>query len=489
MPIAAQTLNGYQTGTGTQLLREWQRFSNGEQIDRKSVENNLKEYEFEFRYLSMHAKFTSEETFMILRTLYSTLDSDMDLPAIKETLSSVMSNMPFIYTLQCFLESNILDVLSSGPAVKVLLFKDVISARALSFEDPDALEFIHDNKVMTLLLKRVFEVDGDQLMFAVLQFILKFNHIWPNEPSLYEWEFLKSYTSGVFENNDLFDCYCTALQVLAGLVNPPAWVRDLFTIDWTPMLKIVDKRSQEGMVVMTSRLCCNIMDTVCYEWIRDLVKALITILKVYFKEEEHVITSICLPDLVQALSRNPEKAALIDCELFLQDVPGSMFDTFFMVLPFSYFANKQEIYEGHFAERRLTTTDLSSFNCMVRLIDDKDFFTLLKSDKLTTENLKKLPQDRLYIVLSRMSKHEYSTKYLLEEMPYIVSTFLIKVDRNVVNSEVWALKKEVLLNLIELNNYPLGIWEKDLKLCLYEICNGRRIREVAPSVEVTDMAM
>lgn len=488
MPIAAPTLNGYQTDTGTQLLREWQRFSEGEEIDRESVEKILKEYAFEFRYLPVHAKFTSEETISILRNLYSTLSSGFDLPAISMTLTSVMGNMPFVYILQCLLESNILDTLSTGPALNVHLLIDAICARALNYEDPDALKFVYNNKIMTLLLQRVFEVDGYELEFTVLQFILKFNHVWPNEPSLYEWGFLKSYTSGIFENNNLFDCYCTALQILAGLQSPAVWVHDLFIIDWTPIFRIVDERSKEGMVVTLTRLCCNIADLVEYEWIRDIVRTLIAAFKEYLKEEDHVITSICLPDLVQALSQSSNEKALMDCSFFLQDAPLSMFDKFFMILPFSYFTDKREIYQIHFAERPLTTTDMSSFNCLLRLIDDEEFFSLLTMDKLNTGNLKKLPQDRLYSVLIHMCEHEHSANYLLQELPNIVSTFLTKVDRDVVNSEVWTLKKEALMNLIERNNYLLGIWEKDLKLCLYEMCNGRRIRDVAPAVEVKDMA-
>lgn len=106
---------------------------------------------------------------------------------------------------------------------------------------------------------------------------------------------------------------------------------------------------------------------------------------------------------------------------------------------------------------------------------------------LTTSKISGLSLDLLYKLLLQISRFEYSTKYLLNSLPNIVSNYLI--DPTVITeSDIWSLRKETLHNLLT-NNTDLDVWYDNIYKNYNIMCYGRNVRDVLPRVDVIDKSL
>lgn len=129
------------------------------------------------------------------------------------------------------------------------------------------------------------------------------------------------------------------------------------------------------------------------------------------------------------------------------------------------------------------------FRCMLHLIEDAEFFKLLITNrKLSKEELTKLPQDLVYELLEMVARFDYSTTYLLHELPSIVLDYLVDSDSLRVNSKIWDSKTNALQALLQ-GDVDLGVWKEGLLKRYSEMMNTNVFPPPEPRVDVMDMAM
>lgn len=477
----------YSSESGSTLLRKMLTFIEmDESVDIPDILAALRTYETDFKFLLDESRFASQETGAILQLL---VENGILYRLGNNTLWLMIESIPFKYTLQYFSANAILDMLSNGPSEMVALLESTIGTR-VQRKDQEALAFVSEHKIVQVLVLRVFQDPIDRLLAKSVQSFVR--RLWrsnPSEAHLSECEFLTNYHARIFLQADRFDTYCTLLSLLALSDQVPPWVPGLFKIDWTPIDSAGESREQEKMMVAATEMCCELAASVDYSLLKDLVDVLFGIFKPKLLDADfNPAYHICLEELIMGLSSGSQDA-FYRCKCFIDENPTALSPSLFVRCTPALISNKNIFFQENFAGKSFVGSGRLVFDVLLHLIDDETFFSLLSQNILTTENLKRLSQDKLFQVLMQMSLYDYSVQHLLSEMPYLVSTYLVSVNREITNPEVWELKREVLKELIENRSSLLGIWEPELKKCYSEMVNGRKIRDVMPAVDVTDLAL
>lgn len=123
------------------------------------------------------------------------------------------------------------------------------------------------------------------------------------------------------------------------------------------------------------------------------------------------------------------------------------------------------------------------FSILLNCIGSEKLFHKL-TPRLTTQAISKLSLDMLYRLLLQMSKFQYSVKYLMSDLPNVVSNYLID-SPDVTESEIWSMKKDTIQNIL-LSNTELSVWKGELSKVFSNMCNGRKIQSIEPRVDVVD---
>lgn len=151
--------------------------------------------------------------------------------------------------------------------------------------------------------------------------------------------------------------------------------------------------------------------------------------------------------------------------------------------------HKKEYFEN-FGEWNIELMSLPKFRCILHLMSNAEFFELLvSSGKLTNSTLSKLPKNLIYEFIATTTSKDYTSEYLLHELPNIVLTYLIANDNSIVNPEIWNWKSQALQALLMYRKVDLGVWKDGLRQSYSEMLNGRNVRNAQPQVDVKDMAM
>ncbi|CUM49488.1 unnamed protein product [Debaryomyces tyrocola] len=126
------------------------------------------------------------------------------------------------------------------------------------------------------------------------------------------------------------------------------------------------------------------------------------------------------------------------------------------------------------------------FIILLNCIGSENVFNKL-IPRLTTSVISKLSFDMLYSLLLRMSEFEYSRKHLINGLPNIVSDYLANPP-NVSESEIWNLKKDTLQNLL-FSDTDLNVWHDPISKNFSLMCNGRKVQDILPQVDIADKSL
>lgn len=123
------------------------------------------------------------------------------------------------------------------------------------------------------------------------------------------------------------------------------------------------------------------------------------------------------------------------------------------------------------------------FGILLNIIKVQTLFTaLIDHDKLSSQSVTNLSSDMLYMFLVELTSTDHGVRYLLNDLPSVVSDYIIP--HQTVNGEIYSAKLTVLENLV-LKNYDLLVWEDQLIDTYKEMKNGKNIRHQI-TVDVAD---
>lgn len=447
----------------------------------------LRRYELEFIGPVVQALYSLNVAKDILRLLAAIATSEYANADCMLLMETIMFAISFADTLECFGERTVLHFLRSG-VDQLPLVLNVLERRTLFAADRVAIEFVSQNEVVPLLLERVFEdSDAAQSVVRTISFVRGFSTRHPRECHFEMCEFLLGYAkSHIFDLETLFASYFSCLEIVGLLAVRPSWAPQLFLIDWSP---IAGAEQNDSMITSASLSCDVLLPLVPLDWLRGLIDTILQIIETGPPDEaSQILYDFALADLMSALCKGGFDTFEI-AKLFIEKNPHKLTPELFLRCSPDIITDKSAYFEKHFAKLSLYSTNIQSFETLLHLVSNKEFFNMLTMTTLNAETLKKLPQDRLFLVLRQISLYDYAIEYLLQEMPSVVSTYLIPVDRAMVNLKVWKAKSDTLMNIVTERQVDLGVWEAELKKSLYEMQNGRRLHGVDPSVEVTDMTL
>ncbi|ODV98071.1 hypothetical protein PACTADRAFT_73702 [Pachysolen tannophilus NRRL Y-2460] len=121
------------------------------------------------------------------------------------------------------------------------------------------------------------------------------------------------------------------------------------------------------------------------------------------------------------------------------------------------------------------------------LIQKESIFEIVKLKNFNTSSLKNLPSlKELFGVLVVMSSFKWSTFHLLNHLPSIMNTLLDNAF-DIVEPEVFELKKQILANLIFSNTIEeLGIWNSKIRETYSLMLDGKPLKDKDVQVAVYD---
>lgn len=108
------------------------------------------------------------------------------------------------------------------------------------------------------------------------------------------------------------------------------------------------------------------------------------------------------------------------------------------------------------------------------------------TEEVLSQKLSRLSYDLLYQFLHQCSRFEYSANFMLQLLPSMVSDYLVNLPSAISDQEIWNLKKSTLHNLLLLSD--LGMWEDKVTSTYATMVNGKNVRDIIPTVDVTDEA-
>lgn len=447
----------------------------------------IKKYELEFIGPAVHSQYSLAVAKDILKLLAAIASSEYANADCMLLMQAMMFAISFTDTLECFGLPAVVHFLTSG-VNQLPLVLNVLERRSLQSEDRAAIEFVSHNGVVPLLVKRVFEnSDSAQLAVQAISFVRKFSAKYYQESGLENCDFVLHYSKSlIFDLEEIFPFYFSFLEIVALLESRPHWAAQLFLIDWSPLAQA----EQNDSMITTASLAFDVLiPLVPLDWLKGLIDTVLKIIEAGPADESaQILFDFALGDLLSALCKGGSKTFDI-AKLFIAKNPSMLTPEVFLRSSPNVITDKKKYFDENFAGSSFYGTNLQTFESLLHMINDEEFFDILTKTTLNTETLNKLPQDRLFRVLRQISLHDYATKYLLNSLPSIVSSFLIPVDRGMVNLEVWKLKNDALISILTERLVDLGVWTDELKRSLYEMQNGRRINGVDPTVEVTDMTL
>lgn len=159
----------------------------------------------------------------------------------------------------------------------------------------------------------------------------------------------------------------------------------------------------------------------------------------------------------------------------------------FLKIKLKLIKDKQKFYNDQLAQLRLSTIDKIMFPIILRAVEDRTFFEYLaKDEKFSKREIDQLSKDAAYDLLSAISRHDHSVRYLLAEMPSVVQAYLVEPPSDVTNPLIRNTFKEILENILTNDHLDLGHW----KAGLFELLNslyGGGTR--GPQVDLMDSAL
>lgn len=398
-------------------------------------------------------------------------------------LATMMPKIPFARIVEGVSEDHVAGWLANAESGQLAELLEAVTLRA---RDKDAVAFVDRHRLVPVMLQILLDSDRP-VPSSILSFVRKFAATYPSEAHVAEWDFLQRYRDQIFDDARKFSIFASATQIVVGSGAAPPWLSDLFLQSWTSLRHAVNELHMHDVLLEAVLFYVLLCSSVPEHWLEGFVSELLHLLETG-PAEEHLLVfySLASGDLIEAMANGTE-GAWRSCLQFLARNPSLLTPELFVRCPPCIVADKRGYFQEKLANKTFSGTDKLTFDSLLHLIDDETFFRMLTESILCEDNLKNISQDRLYAILRQLLLYNYSAKYLFDEMPYIVSTYLVSVDRSLVNPLVWKLKLEAVHEIVTRRTISLGLWEQGLKSCLYEMQNGRRFRDTVPEVRTATL--
>lgn len=114
-------------------------------------------------------------------------------------------------------------------------------------------------------------------------------------------------------------------------------------------------------------------------------------------------------------------------------------------------------------------------------ISNEESFDILKG-KLNPKAILSLPYFEQMVLLEKMTNYLYSTHYLLNELPRVMSNLLDDEERSITEPETFELRRAVLENLLSCGDAILDVWSEPIKGAYRLIVNGGTAQTSATQV-------
>lgn len=127
------------------------------------------------------------------------------------------------------------------------------------------------------------------------------------------------------------------------------------------------------------------------------------------------------------------------------------------------------------------------FTIFLNLVKSEHVFNLIITSDVNYfnfEKISKLSIDHIYYIILQISKYNHSTVYLINNLPTIITDYLINSPFEIINNEIWNLKLACLENLLFNSDIDLKIWLDDLKKTYSLMKNGHNIKSINPQVDI-----
>lgn len=365
-------------------------------------------------------------------------------------------------------------------------------------EDKAAVQFFTENDLVYVLITDLIE--NNEYMHANSQYIAMLvagiSSVNPDLLPAEKFKFLTNLTEDEILTLNTFGNYDMALTVLTVIdFSHQPWGAKLFPFNFTNVLAFHKLKPTGDCLLLLVTTYLQWIGKVPFSWLKPFLSDLLehVILnhpnRIAFDFANEYVTAyqMTLVALLNStgdmLEFGLEMLSRPDVDIVDINVPDSRF--FFMRVNLENIPEKRTFFKEHFIDMNLKPGKLFIILCVIHLIENEEFFNLLVEYKmLTNENIKHWQKDYLFIFFRVMSREDFSAQYLISELPYLVLTYLLTVDRTISAKLIWDDKKEALRELLLHRKIDLGPWKKGLSDCLYEMENGRRYRNIEPQVGI-----
>ena len=106
----------------------------------------------------------------------------------------------------------------------------------------------------------------------------------------------------------------------------------------------------------------------------------------------------------------------------------------------------------------LTASQLPIFR---NLISNKDTFELINNE-LNSDSILALPYLKQMVLLQKMAKYDYSTNYLIYQLPKVMTNSIDNNDNHIKEPETVPLRSEIINTLLRLPPKYINVWYKHI---------------------------
>lgn len=366
--------------------------------------------------------------------------------------------------------------------------------------DPNAIRFVLDHGLLQAAGRVLLETNESYVRMRLLPFFEHF--IAANYEGLDSntWHFLLEYVSRVFELPDVFDRYVWLLTLIIAndqrfVHAPPPFASGLM-VPVLLQLFLFYRNNDRAVIEVLSTFYEDLMRTPLFSLAETSVFEFLHHYASSPTDNVFLDGKKCpwFLDLLYTLLRQTAntgdffpKFLKSHPEIPLLDLNDRVSVNKFTGLNLEVLPAKQQFFQLHFGYLSgFAKATHPAFSAMVHLITSETFFDfLVQNGNVSSESLKELDTAHLFEVLQTMASFEYSRKYLVS-LDDIIALHLATHDPALRNKEIFERKQAILHSLLETET-DLGNWQRQLTACLYEMENGRRIRDIPPMVHVETM--
>lgn len=425
------------------------------------------------------------------------LKSDLYADVYAELLMAMLDQLRFADAMKFFPAEAVVDALKSPAYAVVYMAIHVIKVNLVQ-GDLDVVKFLLESPALQAVTQRV--LNSVDIPISIVSDTEESVRLFSEQEifDVSKWRFLNSvHLSSNMKDASLLARYLAVVRFLA-LKFSPEEARQLSDFDMAIILNADPEEADPFLASLLIDFYSDMVKKVPLYLVKNAIdQCVLNFVERRRLSQYNFIINPALSDLIAAVShasREYQEHLLLkfqqNPELGTFDFSSSDDVRYFCKLDLSMISTKKSFFDGNFSKWTFQLVSYAHFCCLIHLIDNEDFFNVLvESRKLEDEKLNKLPLNLLFELVERLTRHDYSSHHLLHKLPRVVLTHFMAVESNIVNPEIWELKKQALQNLLMYRKVDLGIWHQGLSHCYREMLEGREVRSMQPKVDVTDATM